>query len=101
MGVQALEKFSHRRVDRENGFRDSLDRDLGGTKMKILVFQNKNNLKAYLEWEKKVKLIFYHHHYYEVKKIKLISIEFIEYVIIWWDQLVLGRRGNEERLIDT
>lgn len=78
-----------------------MDRDLGNTKMKILAFQNKNNLEAYLEWEKKVKLIFYHYHYSEVKKIKLISIEFIEYVIIWWDQLVLGRRGNEERLIDT
>jgi hypothetical protein len=59
-----------------------LDKDLGSTKMKILAFQNKNNLKAYLEWEKKVKLIFYHYHYFEIKKIKLISIEFITHVII-------------------
>jgi FixJ family two-component response regulator len=30
-----------------------LDRDLDNIKIKILVFQGKNDLKVYLEWEKK------------------------------------------------
>jgi hypothetical protein len=59
-----------------------LDRDLGSIKMKIMAFQGKNNLKAYLEWKKKVVLIFYCHHYFEVKRVKLIIIIFTNYAII-------------------
>jgi len=32
--------------------------DLGSVKLKILAFQGKIDLEAYLEWEKKVELIF-------------------------------------------
>jgi hypothetical protein len=35
-----------------------LDRELGSIKMKILAFQGKNNLEAYLEWKKKIELMF-------------------------------------------
>jgi hypothetical protein len=51
--------------------------------MKILSFQGKNDPKAYLEWEKKVKLT---------------VIEFTDYVIIWWDQLVMNRKRNHETI---
>ena len=69
--------------------------------MKIPSFQEKNNSKVYLEWEKKVELIFECHNYSEEKKVKLIVIEVIEYAIIWWDQLVMNRRRSHERLIET
>jgi hypothetical protein len=59
-----------------------LDRDLGSIKMKIMAFQGKNNLKAYLEWKKKVVLIFCYHYYFEVKRVKLIVIMFTNYAII-------------------
>jgi hypothetical protein len=65
--------------------------------MNILDFQCKNDLEAYLEREK-MKLIFYGHNYFKVK-INLIVIEFIDYAIIWWDQLVLEKRRKEERPI--
>ena len=39
-------------------WRDGTDRNIGNTKMKIPSFQGKNDPKAYLEWEKKVELIF-------------------------------------------
>ena len=68
--------------------------------MKIPSFQEKNNSKVYLEWEKKVELIFECHNYFEEKKVKLIVIEVIEYAIIWWDQLVMNRKRNHERLIE-
>jgi hypothetical protein len=55
--------------------------------MKIPSFQGRSNPEAYLEWEKKM--------------VKLAVIEFSEYAITWWDQLVINRRRNRERSIDT
>lgn len=39
--------------------------------MKTLAFYNKNDPKAYLEYKKKVKLIFYCYKYSEVVNVKL------------------------------
>uniref|UniRef100_A0A2N9HBD3 RNA-directed DNA polymerase n=3 Tax=Fagus sylvatica TaxID=28930 RepID=A0A2N9HBD3_FAGSY len=82
-------------------WRDGTDGDLGNIKMKIPSFQGKNDPEAYLEWEKKVELIFECHNYSEEKKVKLAVIEFTDYAIIWWDQLVMNRRRNHERAIET
>ena len=51
--------------------------------MKIPSLLGRNDPKAYLEWEKKVELIFDCHNYSEEKKVKLVVIEFIDYAIIW------------------
>ena len=89
------------------GFRRDLrwqygtDKNLGNIKMKIPSFQGKNNIEAYLEWEKKVELIFECHNYFEEKKVKLAVIKFADYAIIWWDQLIMNRRRNHERPIET
>jgi hypothetical protein len=53
MGVQLLEQFSHKRVDRKDRFWDDLDRDLGSIKLMSMAFQGKNNSEAYLEWKRK------------------------------------------------
>ncbi|KAG2411297.1 hypothetical protein I3760_Q013700, partial [Carya illinoinensis] len=93
----------HRGVRRERGFRrnprgrDGVDRDLESIKMKIPSFQGRTDPEAYLEWEKKIELIFECHNYSEEKKMKLAVIEFTDYAIIWWDQLVTNRRRNYER----
>ena len=68
--------------------------------MKIPSFQGKNDPEAYLEWEKKVELIFEYHNYSREKKAKLVVIEFIDYTIIWWDKLVMNKRRNHERPIE-
>ena len=65
--------------------------------MKIPSFQGRTNPKVYLEWEKKIDLIFYCHNYSEEMKVNLAVIEFTDYAIIWWDQLVTNRRRNNER----
>uniref|UniRef100_A0A2N9FW43 CCHC-type domain-containing protein n=1 Tax=Fagus sylvatica TaxID=28930 RepID=A0A2N9FW43_FAGSY len=57
--------------------------------------------EVYLEWEKKIDLVFDCHNYSEEKKVKLAVIEFTDYAIIWWDQLVTNRRRNNERPIET
>jgi hypothetical protein len=56
---------------------------------------------TYLEWEKKMEFVFDCHNYSETKKVKLVVIEFSEYAITWWDQLVINRRRNREQPIDT
>ena len=60
--------------------------------MRIPPFQGKNDPEAYLEWEKKIELVFDCHNYSESKKVKLAAIEFSDYAIVWWDQLVTSRR---------
>jgi hypothetical protein len=42
--------------------------------MKIPSFQGRTDPKAYLEWEKKIELIFDCHNYSEEKKVKLALI---------------------------
>ena len=79
--------------------RDGLDRNLGSIKLKIQSFQGRSDPEVYLEWEKKIELIFDCHNYSEEKKVKLAVIEFTDYAIIWWGQLVINRRRNHERPI--
>jgi len=69
--------------------------------MKIPSFQEKNNPKVYLEWEKKMKLIFDCHNYLQGKKVKFALIVFLDYAIMLWDQLVLSRKRNHERPVET
>ena len=76
-------------------FRNREDNNLDGIKIKIPLFQGKNDPEAYLEQEKKIKLVFDCHNYSELKKVKLATIEFFDYAIIWWDQLVLNKRNRE------
>ena len=69
--------------------------------MKIPSFQGRTDPEVYLEWEKKIDLVFDCHNYSEKKKVKLAVIEFTDYAIIWWDQLVTNRRRNNERPVET
>ena len=63
--------------------------NLGNIKMKIPSFQGKNDLEAYLAWERKVELVFDCHNYFKNKKVKLAAIGFSDCATMWWDQLVL------------
>ena len=82
-------RFALRGERRGRGFRrdprwqDGTDKNLGNIKMKIPLFQGKNDLEVYLEWEKKVEFIFECHNYSEEKKVKLAVIEFTDYALIW------------------
>ena len=74
---------------------------MGSIKMKIPSFQGKSDPEAYLEWEKKMELVFDYHQYFETEKTKLAIVEFSDYTIVWWDQLVTSRRRNRGRPIET
>ena len=81
-------KFGPRReicgkcFQRDPIWKNGVDRNLGSIKVKIPLFQGKNDPEAYLEWEKKVELTFECHNYSEEKKVKLVVIEFTDYAII-------------------
>ena len=96
---QSERRRGHRARERRN--RERPDDDLKNIKMAIPAFQGRSDPEAYLEWEKKVELVFECHNYSESKKVKLAAIEFSDYAIIWWDQLTLSRRRNGERPVST
>jgi len=60
-----------------------VDRNLGSIKLKIPAFKGKIDLEAYLDWEKKMGMIFDIHRYSEEKKVKLVVVEFTDYAMIW------------------
>ena len=81
--------------------RNRKDNNFGNIKMKIPSFQGKNDPEAYLEWERKVELVFNCHNYSENKKVKLATIGFSDYATVWWDQLVFNMRQNRELVVET
>ncbi|XP_073300502.1 uncharacterized protein [Primulina huaijiensis] len=74
---------------------------MGSIKMKIPSFHGKSYPEAYLEREKRVEFVFECHHYSEQKKVRLAVVEFLDYALIWWDQLVTTRRRYNENPIET
>jgi hypothetical protein len=94
-------RFEHGYGNREAIMgRPRRDNDLGNIKIKFPSFQGKNDPEAYLEWETKMDMVFDCHNYLEIK-VKLAAIEFTDYAIVWWDQLLINRRRNREPPVDT
>ncbi|KAA3480569.1 KH domain-containing protein isoform X1 [Gossypium australe] len=54
--------------------RERFDDDLKNIKLSIPPFQGRSDPEAYLEWEKKIELVFECHNYSEAKKVKLATI---------------------------
>ena len=67
----------------------------------MILKHSKSDTKAYLEWEKKAEFIFDCHQYSNEKKVKLTAIEFTDYALVCWDQMVTSRRRNNDRPIET
>ena len=80
---------------------NDVDRNLGGIKLKLPTFAGKTDPDAYLEWEKRVDLLFDCHNFSEDKKVKLAVAQFTDYAIVWWDQLAVARRRHLEPQIET
>lgn len=70
-------------------------------KKKIPSFQGEGDPKAYLEWEKKVELVFDYHHYSKHTKLRFAVVEFTNYSVISWDRLVSNQRRNKESSVET
>ncbi|XP_056858202.1 uncharacterized protein LOC130507517 [Raphanus sativus] len=70
--------------------------NLGNLKLRIPPFHGKNDPDAYLEWEKKIELVFNCQQFTEERKVRLAATEFSGYAINWWDQIATTRRRNGE-----
>ncbi|KAL1221277.1 hypothetical protein V5N11_032724 [Cardamine amara subsp. amara] len=92
---------SQRRPRRDREARRRDENSLSGLKLKIPPFHRKYDPDAYLEWEKKIELVFDCQTYLDYKKVQVAAIEFYDYAINWWDQLVTSRRRNREPQVDT
>ena len=69
--------------------------------MKIPSFEGKNEPDAFLEWERKIKLVFDCQNFYDLRKVRLAASEFSGYAINWYDQVLTHRRRTCERPIET
>ncbi|XP_071920645.1 uncharacterized protein [Coffea arabica] len=72
-----------------------------GIKMKISPFQGKSDPDTYLEWESRVELVFDCNDYTDAQKLRLAVVEFTDYAIVWWEQVVTSRRRCGELPITT
>jgi len=60
-----------------------------GVKLKIPSFYGRSDPKEYLQYENKIKHVFYCNNFNEERKLKFAVAEFCDYAIIWWTSLKL------------
>ena len=80
---------------------ERVDDGLGGLKLKIPSFDGKNDQDAFLEWERKIELVFDCQNFSDLKKVRLAAAEFSNYTINWYDRVVTHRRRTSEAPVDT
>ncbi|XP_024014967.1 uncharacterized protein LOC112088864 [Eutrema salsugineum] len=95
------DNFSQGSPRRGRGVRERVDEDMRGMKLKVPPFRGKNDPDAYLEWEKKVEMIYDCQEYSDLKMVKLAATEFYGYAINWWDQITTSRKRSREPPVDT
>ena len=81
--------------------RDTTKDALKGLKIKIPTFQGRSDPEAYSEWEVRIEMVFDCYDYSEEQKVKIATVEFTDYALVWWDQVRTGRRRNGEPQVRT
>ncbi|KAL1223426.1 hypothetical protein V5N11_003487 [Cardamine amara subsp. amara] len=80
-GGSRVSNRTHRRPRRDREARDRNEDNINGLKLNIPQFHGKSDPDAYLEWEKKIELVFDCQTYSEHKKVQLAATEFYDYAI--------------------
>ncbi|KAL4283893.1 hypothetical protein GQ457_16G018640 [Hibiscus cannabinus] len=86
----------NQRQNPRQGRVQQVDDNLTNIKIAIPSFQGRTDPDAYLAWESKVEHVFECYNYSEQKKVRLAAMEFIDYALLWWDQLLISRRRTGE-----
>ena len=81
---------------RRHNHRQPAADNLGNLQLRIPPFHGKNDPDAYLEWEKKIELVFNCQQFTEGRKLRLATTEFSGYAINWWEHIATTRRRNGE-----
>ncbi|KAG7533170.1 Reverse transcriptase domain [Arabidopsis thaliana x Arabidopsis arenosa] len=98
---QSSTRNSHRRQRRGQEERNPPRDNLAGLKLCIPPFHGTNNPDEYLEWEKKIELVFVCQQYTEENKVKVAATELYDYALSWWDQIVTTKRRLGHDPIET
>lgn len=72
-----------------------------GVKIEIPFFHGTSNPEEYLEWEKRVEIIFDCREFTQETKIRIAPTAFKDYALSWWDQLVTTRRRAGDIPVET
>ncbi|KAL4377665.1 hypothetical protein GQ457_02G026180 [Hibiscus cannabinus] len=86
----------NQRQNPRQGCVQQVDDNLINIKVAIPSFQGRTDPDAYVAWESKVEHVFECYNYSEQKKVRLAAMEFIDYALLWWDQLLISRRRTGE-----
>jgi len=73
----------------------------GKLKFTIPKFDSGSDPEAYLTWELKVDKIFRLHNYSEAKKMAMAALEFDDYALIWWEQVLSDREEAGQGDVQT
>ena len=95
------EKAYQRRNERRRPRVRANDDNLSSIKMKIPNFKGTRDPDLYLNWERKVDVVFNYHNYSEGKKVKLVVTEFSHYAASWWKNFCRDRTDNRESPVAT
>ena len=82
----------HRSHPRSHPHRREKERKYQETNINLPYFHGKDNVQAYLDWERKVEQRFTCHHTSEERKVPLATLSFQRYALYWWISLVRERR---------
>lgn len=85
--------------DNYDGYRCRDRSDCEEEKFDKLKFARGTDPVEYLTWELKVDNIFRKHNYSKDKKLAMASVEFDDYTLIWWEQVLNQHQANNERPI--
>lgn len=72
-----------------------------GGKIKFPSSHGKSDPDSYLDWELKIDQLFDVHEIADHRKVKLATLEFKDYALLWWDQNVKDRRRCGARELDN
>ncbi|KAL4318276.1 hypothetical protein GQ457_18G000280 [Hibiscus cannabinus] len=99
-GEIEVDQSPRQRTPRQ-GRMQQVDDNISNIKVAIPSFQGRSDPDAYLTWESKVEHVFECYNYSEQKKVRLAAMEFVDYALLWWDQLLLSRRRTGEGPVTT
>lgn len=67
---------------------------MGKIKSNISSFKGISDPEVYVKWKKNLELLFDCKNFSEMKKVRLVAIQFYDYAITWWNQLGFNKRKN-------
>ncbi|XP_071923187.1 uncharacterized protein [Coffea arabica] len=85
----------------ERPTRDMPKNEIKGLKIQVPAFKGKSDPEAYLEWEGRIEMVFDCYDYSEEQKVKVATVEFTDYALVWWDQVRTTRRRMGEPRVRT